>query len=119
MRIVRIVCLWLCAAVAATTGATHSIGEPVRRAIDDFEAWVSAETCRQMRSGVAAGQAMSDAMGKAMERILPPTAGERALLSQYSAELQTMMMRADGDENWEDAEVDESEDVEEYREEPE
>lgn len=80
----------------------------------EFEAMVEAqcaqsdpETCRSMREALAAGDAMSEALAKALGKLSPPTAGERALMDRYYDQLTSAMGDDEGsseEESWDDSE---------------
>lgn len=80
----------------------------------EFEAMVEAqcaqsdpETCRSMREALAAGDAMSEALAKALGKLPPPTAGERGLMDRYYDQLTSAMGDDEGsseEESWDDSE---------------
>jgi len=56
---------------------------------------VDAETCRSMREAMATSAAMSEAIAQAQIKLPAPTAAERALIEQYSGDLESIMMSDD------------------------
>jgi len=65
------------------------------------------DTCRSMREALAAGDAMSEALVKALGKLPPPTAGERALMDRYYDQLTMAMGEDEGSpeqESWDDSE---------------
>jgi len=95
----------------ASTERARPAAEAQRR---EFEAMVEAqcaqsdpETCRSMREALAAGDAMSEALAKALGKLPPPTAGERALMDRYYDQLTLAMGGDEGspeEESWDDSE---------------
>lgn len=94
-----------------STERSRPAAEEQRR---EFEAMVEAqcaqsdpETCRSMREALAAGDAMSEALAKALGKLPPPTAGERALMDRYYDQLTLAMGDDEGsseEESWDDSE---------------
>lgn len=56
---------------------------------------VDAETCRSMREAMATSAAMGEAIAQAQIKLPAPTAAERALIEQYSGDLESIMMSDD------------------------
>jgi hypothetical protein len=71
---------------------------------------VDAETCRSMREAMATSAAMSEAIARAQTKLPPPTASERALMEQYSGDLDSLMM-SDDESDFEEDSWDESDEL--------
>jgi hypothetical protein len=62
---------------------------------------VGPELCRQMKEAMAASMAMSEGMGRSVEKMPEPTAGEAALLEQYQGEIMALMeIDEEEEEDW-------------------
>lgn len=66
--------------------------------VEESCAQVDEETCQQMRASMAQSMALSEVMMSSAAKLPPATAAEAALLDQYSAELQAVMMAGDEQE---------------------
>ena len=95
----------------ASTERTRPAAEAQRREfaamVEEQCAQSDPETCRSMREALAAGDAMSEALVKALGKLPAPTTGERALMDRYYDQLTLAMGDDEGspeEETWDDSE---------------
>jgi hypothetical protein len=105
--VARISSVYMIASIERSRPAAEEQRREFEAMVEEQCAQSDPETCRSMREALAAGDATTEALAKALGQLPPPTAGERALMDRYYDQLTMAMGEDEGspeEESWDDSE---------------